>query len=372
MMDEQTGVPEPGSLEEELDRYRAALRRIADCPERRFPSPGLMAKYLQNIALGALGEFRGGVEAPRSVTKRLRIRDTQLILKKGPNSTLSAVEIQLRIGDLVAMMLCAEYMKRHEGCHIAFQLIDGMHKSLKADVLFQNTLDEILTEEGPECGLLDREAPEIYDPGPLWVASTFYHERYGAEVVPRLNLDPAHYEGPEMDWGHYVLFSPLFDPPYNCARGMEEGFVNQFCDQLHGALGERLLVVTDRPEKIHSQARVLVTDKLYDLAYLIGKAKVYIGGDTGFTHLAAAARVEHLFAVYGSNYYQSFAKTSAELSFDDWVNPFAAWGKYWGAGQDLRPKCDLSETTLHFHVLENNRLPTSAMEAMVQEIRSLL
>jgi hypothetical protein len=278
----------------------------------------------------------------------------------------------VRIGDLVALMICAEYLKRYEGRRILFQLMDETHKKLKADILFKDTIDQILHAEGPGYGLVDPSAPELYDPGPLWVAATHYHGMHGAQVVPRLCLDPAQYQGPDMAWDGYAVFHPLFDPPYNKARGMDEGFVNEFCDGLLGALGDRAVVITDHPEKIQSRIRTVASGNLFDLAYLIGKSKVYLGGDTGFTHLAAAGRVPHLFALYGANYARDFGSILTDLCYSELLHPFTPVGKYWGTGSDTRPKCDPAETALHFHLLQDNRLPAAGVDAILRQLQTIL
>ena len=304
--------------------------------------------------------------------KGYRIRHSQLFFRKGPGRAIYLMEGLIRIGDLVALMLCAEYAKQIEGRRIAFQLLDDTHKALRAEVLFSNTIDDLLTVEGPGFGLQDPGALEIFDPGPLWIAATHYHSKYGARLVPRLSFDPALYRGPELEWGSYAVFHPLFAPAYNEGRGMEEGFVNTFCDQLVQALGDRALVVTDHPEKIHSSIRVVATESLYDLVYLIGRSKVYLGGDTGFTHFAAAGRVPHLFALYGPNYFHDFVTAYTDICFGDLVHPFATLGTYIGTPADTRPKHDPAATNLHFHVLGNNRLPASEMEAVVVQVRAIL
>ncbi|MDR3540950.1 MAG: hypothetical protein P4L69_08340, partial [Desulfosporosinus sp.] len=171
---------------------------------------------------------------------------------------------------------------------------------------------------------------------------------------------------------NYAVFSPLFHPPYNKPRGMNEAFVNEFCEKLYAALGERAIVITNEPGKIQSKIRTITSDNLYDLVYLIGKSKVYLGGDTGFTHLAAAGRVKHLFALYGPNSGPDFAAAITDLCFSDTIHAFTAPGKYWGTRVDTRPKCDPAETTMHFHLLQDNRLPEGDMEAIVQQVRGIL
>lgn len=357
--------------EGELERYRAALERIATCPEQRFPNPSFLAHYLRNMAVQALAGEVSDKRPCGEMGKAIRIRHRLLHFEKRADCSLGAVEMALRMGDLVAMMLCAGYMKRHEGCRVVFQLMDEIHKCMKAEVLFRDLIDEVLTEEGPNFGLLDPELPEIYDPGPLWSAATFYYRKFGGSIVPRLCLDPAHYQGPEMPWGEYIVFHPLFDPQYNTARGMSDAFVNNLCDRLHGAFGGRVLVITDRPERIHSKVRLFTSENLYDLIVLASRAKVFLGGDTGFSHMAAAGRVEHLFALYGANYLTDFPTMVKEICQDDLLDPFAAWGKFWGVGMDTRPKWDPASTHMHFHVLQDNGLPEPEMDAIVQELQGI-
>lgn len=309
--------------------------------------------------------------APRP-PKTSRLRHTQLAFCKGPDQSLRIEEWAIRIGDLVALMICAEYLKRIEGHRIAFQLMDPVHRALKAEVLFAGTVDEILTEEGPSYGLLDPSAAELHDPGPLWIAATHYHGRHGGAVVPRLNLDPAHYTGPALPEAPFVVFHPLFDPPYNEARGMSPAFVRALCERLKAAVSDRLIVVTDKPERIGEGFRVVASRELYDLVYLLGHAKVFIGGDTGFTHLAAAARVKHLFALYGPNYQQDFVTAFSKLCFRDAVLAFSAWGKYWGSGADTRPKCDPADTQLHFSLLEGGALAEEAQANLVRAVARAL
>jgi hypothetical protein len=362
----------------EPDEACATYERAINLDPRRLDLRLTFAKHLvQNHKFEQAESVLSEALLQLPARKSCLIRHTQVVLRKLPQKAIHerAIEVVqwvIRIGDLVALMICAEYMKQYEGRRIVFQLMDETHKNLKADVLFKNTIDDLLTVEAPDFGFGDPGGPEVYDPGNLWIASTFYHARYGGQVIPRLCLDPSHYQGPDMAWGEYAIFSPLFDPPYNKPRGMDEIFVNEFCEKLYSALGERAIVITNQPEKIHSRIRTIASDNLYDLVYLIGRAKVFLGGDTGFTHLAAAGRVKHLFALYGANCGPDFATAVTDLCFNDAIHAFTAPGKYWGTRVDTRPKCDSTETTLHFHLLQGNRLPLVEMDAIVQQVRDIL
>jgi len=303
---------------------------------------------------------------------RYRIRHSHLFLRKGPDRSLSWVEGRIRIGDLVALMICAEQARRVEGHEVAFQLMDETHRNLKADVLFRDTIDTWLTSEGPGYGLSDPDALPILDPGALWTAATLHHGRHGGAVIPRLNLDPAAYGGPALPEGPYAVFHPLFDPPYNPKRGMDPAFVNAFALALQAALGDRVVLITDRPELIQAPIRVVSSESLYDLVYLIGHARVHVGGDTGLTHFAAAARVPHLFALYGPHHGQDAASALAAWIHGELVPPFVAPAAYLGVAPDTRPKVDPAATKLHVQYLEDHALSPTTQAAFAAWIADLL
>lgn len=197
----------------------AMFERALDLDPQRLDHRLTFAKFLiKNQRLDQADLVLSDALRRTPARKGCLVRHSQLVLRKKPERTIEVGQWGVRIGDLVGLMICAEYMKQYEGRRILFQLIDETHKKLKAEVLFKNTIDEIVTSEGPSLGLGDPAGPEIYDPGDLWIAATFYHARHGGQVVPRLCLDPTLYSGPEMDWGNYAIFSPLFDPPYNYPR----------------------------------------------------------------------------------------------------------------------------------------------------------
>ena len=191
-------------------------------------------------------------------------------------------------------MICAQYKRVIEHKHISFQLMDDIHKNMRAEILFQDTIDVFLHEENSDI--------EIYDPGILWVVAPYYVKSYGGQVIPRLNLADEIYTGPELDWGNYIVFSPLFDANYNIVRNMDVKFANDLIQRLFDEYNERLVIITNHPDKIeHKHVSTIVTPNLYDIIYIIGRAKSFVGGDTGFSHFAGLLCVPNIVSIYGNN-----------------------------------------------------------------------
>lgn len=304
--------------------------------------------------------------------KKIRIRQTQLVFQVNrQNGGIRVGEVKIRIGDLAAVMICAEYKRQLEGCEVAFQLMDPVHRSLRADTLFRSTISKFLDSEGPEYGMLDPEAWEVYDPGLLWLASTHYYEKFGSRVIPQICVDDG-YTGPNLDWGKYVVFQPLFDPTYNTPRGMSEEFVARFANALVSMFGKRAIVVTDQPDRVHSEIPKITSDSLYDLVSICARSRCFIGGDTGFTHFSALGRVPHIFALYGKNHCVPFSDASCDLCNGDMFYPFATWGQFWNTNFDTRPKIDHSKTVLHFHVLENNQLSQADEDSVLRQVKLVM
>ena len=147
------------------------------------------------------------------------------------------IDRPIKIGDLAAIMICAQYKRVIEHKHITFQLMDDMHKNLRAEILFQDTIDVFLYEENSDI--------EIYDPGILWVVAPYYVKNYGGQVIPRLNLADEIYTGPKLDWENYIVFSPLFDANYNISRNMDVKFANDLIEKLSDKYNERLVIITN-------------------------------------------------------------------------------------------------------------------------------
>ena len=133
------------------------------------------------------------------------------------------------------------------------------------------------------------------------------------------------YSGPELDWGKYIVFSPLFDANYNIARNMDVKFANDLIQRLFDEYNERLVIITNHPDKIeHKHVSTIVTPNLYDIIYIIGRAKSFVGGDTGFSHFAGLLCVPNIVSIYGNN-------TRSEnyiLNEEGFNRPFSLQGQF--------------------------------------------
>ena len=67
-----------------------------------------------------------------------------------------------RIGDVISLMISANFKKRVHGSYIKFEYVDEIHKSMRLDILYKDVINEFLEE--PIENLQD----DIYDPGLLW------------------------------------------------------------------------------------------------------------------------------------------------------------------------------------------------------------
>lgn len=267
--------------------------------------------------------------------------------------------ITIRIGDLAATMICATYKKEIERREIAFEVVDELHKSLRADVLFADVIDQFFHNETQ----LDPKNPafEIYDPGVLWVVAPFYVREFGGAVIPKIKIDDAIYAGPDLDWGNYTVFCPLIDAQYNTPRNMSIRFVNSLIEKIHKNLGDRLIVITKYPEIIDNEAvNVFATDRLYDIIYVLSKCKRYIGGDTGFTHFAGLLRVPEMIAIYGANSYED--NYINRVGFD---RPFSLQGQFLFQPFVVFPNVDPEFTKIQIKIMSDNSLAIDEIETTV-------
>ena len=269
------------------------------------------------------------------------------------------IDRPIKIGDLAATMICAQYKKIIEHKHISFQLIDDVHKNMRVEILFQDTIDVFLCEENSDI--------EIYDPGILWVVAPYYVRNYGGQVIPRLNLVDEIYTGPKLDWGNYIVFSPLFDANYNIARNMNVKFVHDLIQRLFAEYSERLVVITNHPHKIeHKHVSKIVTSNLYDIVYIIGRAKSFIGGDTGFSHFAGLLGVPNIVSIYGNN-------THCEkyiLTEEGFNRPFSLQGQFMFEPWTTYPNINNELTKHSKFILSKNALLSHEIDHIVEVIDS--
>jgi len=252
----------------------------------------------------------------------------------------------IRIGDFMSYMIMAQYQKTVKNKKIIFSLCEGTHKKFKADVLFQNLFDEVYVDYIPV-----KEVDEIFDAeenGGFWHKSPKLVKKYGNKVIPFVNLDKSFYNGPELNWGEYIVFNPLFSAQYNVGRNMCANYVNKLILKLYKNFGDKLVVITDKPDFITNKfPQVLVSDDLYTLMYIIGKSAIFIGGDTGFTHFAALSRVPLLISLYGTKYPRTYNNKSFNAN----------------------PIIDTSATSLSSFILKKNKLKKKETKKIISIIK---
>lgn len=263
------------------------------------------------------------------------MQDTQAASRRTILLPARQMETTLRIGDLAATMIYAQYMAMWEGKIVDFPYLEPSHRELHLDRLFPHVIHQFRTQG-------EADAP-VHDPGPLWIVVPELVAAHGGQLLPRPRFESSLYGGPALPKAPFAVFSTLFNPPYNQSRGMSPTLVNQLLQGLAKKLGRQLWVITDTPELIDAPDGVFVVPRsnTYDLLYIINAAMAFIGGDTGFSHFAGLSRVPLIISLYGNN---SYGVTSEYGE---------AWaGRIWNS----LPCTDSATTEHHVHLMQNNQL----------------
>ena len=276
------------------------------------------------------------------------------------------IKAPMRIGDFCRSMVDVQYKKVIEHKYIHFEYTDPVHRSMKAHILFADTIDKWSYET-------IKDDIWIYDGGHIDVTSNYYYRKYGNVVIPKVNFDYDEYNGPELDWGNYVVFSTLYFPDgmhYNVTRFFDEDFCNNLIDSLYDYYGDRLIVMSDQPERISNDSVYkYLSDDLYDLFYVIGHSSTVIGGQTGFMHFASLCRIPKLVAIYSQNayadrYYESQGMTALN-DFEQWVRVYTEMGQLKEEPSDIYPLYDTDYTECKIYTLYNNKLKDSEIKGLV-------
>jgi len=254
-----------------------------------------------------------------------------------------------RIGDIAAYMIYANYLKKIEHKRLVFDYVNPLHRQLKLDVLFHKIIDQFVDYEYSEM-------PPHNTP-PLWVAIPHLVKQYGNQIIPAPTFEHSLYAGEMLDWENYIIFNPLFDVEYNQPREMNDEFVNLLINRLHFVFKEGLIIITDKPNYIKNTSIKIITSKnLYDLLYIISRCRVFIGGDTGFSHFAGLCRVPCLISIYGQNSYSEKAHQQ--------------YGKPWNEMRwNSLPSVDHEKTEHYVCIMRNNQLTTFEMFLIEEQIQ---
>tara|TARA_B100001939_G_scaffold344450_1_gene358890 strand:- start:555 stop:1490 length:936 start_codon:yes stop_codon:yes gene_type:complete len=303
----------------------------------------------------------------------IRIRDMQIVGinpaylpgqdgNSWGNDPTNVFQSPWRIGDFISLMISANFKKKVHNSYIKFEYEHKIPKSLKAHIIFKNVVDEFINYGDKTNEKFD----DIYDPGLLWLSTPYYVKKYGYEIMPIYNWDKNEYHGGEYPWGEYVLFSPLMGwSTYNRERTMTMEFVDNLCDRLNEKYGNKfyLILPPDYKSSLDSKnINRIISDSLYDIAYIIAHSKCFIGGDSGFGHLAGCARLKQQICIHWQKRKENFRYTDWPYLF---INPFSLQGQFIGQTWDMYPQVDKNITDYHEFLLENNSLNEEQIDKLI-------
>ena len=223
----------------------------------------------------------------------------------------------IRIGDFMAYMIIANYFKTIEKKYLVLSLTSLLSKNFKADILFKNLFDEIYIDKVP-LNITD----QIFDPDKtdgLWALAPLLYQKYGNKILPKVAIKKSVVDNIFTNQTNYIVFNPLVSANYNIARNMDRGFINFFANKLYKKFGKKLIILTDKDDLIENKKiKTVLSSNLYDIFYLIANAKVFIGGDTGFSHFAGLSRVPKIVTLYGTVYPTTYNNTyfNANVIYD--------------------------------------------------------
>jgi hypothetical protein len=271
------------------------------------------------------------------------------------------------LGDACNIMVCAEYKRVIEHKYIHFEYTNAYHHKVKLHKWFQKTIDNFSHEK-----LSDDIW--IYDAGMTLMSAPYYWKKYGNRILPTISSDPDEYTGVEMDWGNYIVLSPLFADDdgfnYNVSRYFSVDFTNRLIDALFDKYGDKFVVVTDKPNKIKNEdVTLIVSENVYDILYIISKASTFIGGQTGFGHFAGLCKIPRLISLnphrtYLERYYSSVG-IPTNNEWDRWARVYSEMGQLKDEPLDNYPVYNTEFTTLRVYALSDGGVSEVDMDRIV-------
>lgn len=275
----------------------------------------------------------------KEIYKKLDIKDIVLFRSYSGDEDNKHL---IRIGDFMAYMIIANYFKIIEKKYMVLSLTSPLSKNFKANVLFENIFDEVYIDQIP-LDITDA----IFDPDKtdgLWSVAPLLYKKYGDKILPKITIKKLLCKEIFTKEKNYIVFNPLVSAQYNIDRNMDKRFVNKLANKLYKKFGSKLIIISDKENLIENKnIKVVFTQNLYDIFYLISNAKVFIGGDTGFSHFSAIARVKYIVTLYGTVYPTNFNN------------------KYFDASVIY----DKSKTKLDNFILKNNSLSKDKIDQLL-------
>lgn len=185
-----------------------------------------------------------------------------------------------RIGDAVALMTLRAWIEARHGKKTWY--LARENNVLPILSKFVREWDNLFSMEGQWLPLASAPSDvEIFDDGNLWIWNdVFYKEGF--------RLD---WEAPQTEQRYRIIFAPLPEVDYGTERAMQMAFIEQVAKRLANIEGAVILL----PESVsaHDLRRfkrtgvtLLAEPNLERAITLIGNCGLFIGGDTGFSHIA--------------------------------------------------------------------------------------
>jgi hypothetical protein len=151
---------------------------------------------------------------------------------------------------------------------------------------------------------------------------------------------------------------------------MSINFVNDMCLKLKEKFGDALYVIlNEETENIINvkNINIIISDRIYDLGYIIANSKCFIGGDTGFSHLAGSSRIPQQICIgWPKQRMDNFNYSSWPWYF---INPFSLQGQFINQTWDPYPQVDTRYTDYHEFLLENNILDEKIINKLITIIK---
>ncbi len=253
--------------------------------------------------------------------------------------------VTIRLGDLAQIFIFANYLKVIHKYDLTFLSTKFIESYIKETSHYKIISKNIITSYYDFENLYLKKSNiniKPCDSIPLYFSIPQVVLKYGTQIIPYLNMDPELYTGPEIESNDLICFNPLFDAAYNKQRIMSDSFCNKLIDILYLKYGSRLIIITDKPDRINNvKVAKYVTPSIYNILFLISKCKIFIGGDTGFTHFAGLLRPRVLISIYGDNLTCFFNRRHPDNRLFHWSS---------------NPITDLS-VTQHLHlIMQSNSL----------------
>lgn len=182
-------------------------------------------------------------------------------------------EYGIRNGDMIAMINVLQWLRRkHNNPNIKFYITPEI---IISDTGYHQKFFDFLCENYDYFSLTPGEYYLPYEHIMLWD----FRDNIG-DVVQIPNL--------QQQQKKLVVF-PIFDAQYNTLRNWSPAlFMNilEFCcQQYHDH--ERIVCIKELPEDIACPGFTVSTDFISNVTHLM-QSDIYVGGDTGMSHLASA------------------------------------------------------------------------------------